>query len=86
MKRKAALLTSQIAMNSLTKTACEVFHIGGTSSGCVLKVKMGAYFYIFINERNYSDDESAHDFIDVFIKEMRNQAGNENTSFTSEFN
>ena len=38
------------------------------------------------HERNYSDDESAHDFIDVFIKEMRNQAGNENSSFTSEFN
>jgi hypothetical protein len=38
------------------------------------------------HERNYTDDESAHDFIDVFLKEMRNQAGNEDTSFTSELN
>jgi len=38
------------------------------------------------HERNYTEDESAHDFIDVFLKEMKNQAGNENTSFTSKLN
>nr|QST15065.1 CYP370A3 protein [Diaphanosoma celebensis] len=34
------------------------------------------------HERNYTDDESAYDFIDVFLKEMKSQADNKNTSFT----